>query len=193
MKRFAYVWMGLVWAVAVATYAEEAAGSLEIGDMAPAIEAVDQDGIPWKLEEYAGKYVVVYFYPAAMTGGCTKQACSYRDFVKEQADDNIVVVGISGDSPQNLKYFQTANLLNFTLLSDPQGAVAKKYGVPVREGAKSITRVVGGEDVTLERNATARRWTFVVGPDGKIIYKDDQVKAEEDRAKVIQFIRGHAQ
>ena len=75
---------------------------------------------------------------------------------------DIVIVGISGDSPESLRYFQQANQLNFTLLSDPDGTVAKKYGVPVTEGIKSIKRTVAGEEVTLERSNTAARWTFII-------------------------------
>jgi peroxiredoxin Q/BCP len=182
-------WMGLVLAFAVASYANVPAEGLNVGDAAPAFEAKDQDGKPWKLEEHRGKFVVVYFYPAAMTGGCTKQACSYRDFVKEQGSDDIVIVGISGDEPGNLKHFQQANQLNFTLLSDPEGAVAKRYGVPVKVGKKSIKRTVGDEEVTLERTNTTARWTFIVDRQGKVVYKDAKVAAAEDRSKVIEFIR----
>ncbi len=167
------------------------AGELNVGDKAPAFSAKNQDGKAWNLKKNLGdKYVVVYFYPAAMTGGCTKQACSYRDFMQSNADPDFVVVGVSGDTPEGLKHFQQANNLNFPLLSDPDGSIAKAFGVPVTEGAKSIQREIDGKEVTLNRTATAKRWTFVIDKKGKIVYKDDAVKATEDLQNVIAFIKG---
>jgi thioredoxin-dependent peroxiredoxin len=133
--------------------------------------------------------VVLYFYPAAMTGGCTKQACSYRNHVNQGENTDIEIVGISGDSPGSLKVFQQANQLNFTLLSDPDGAIAKKYGVPVKQGQKSITRTVDGKEVVLERSNTAARWTFIVDRKGRLVYKDMKVKAAQDLENVLEFIK----
>jgi len=162
---------------------------VSVGEKAPPSDAQDQDGQVWKLADHLStKYLVVYFYPAAMTGGCTKQACSYRDYKKEGGDLDIEVVGISGDPVQNLKYFQQAEQLNFTLLSDPDGAIAKAYGVPVREGEKSITRTVDGKEVTLKRANTVSRWTFVVDQQGKVVYRDDMVKATADLDNIMAFI-----
>ncbi|RIK59256.1 peroxiredoxin, partial [candidate division KSB1 bacterium] len=85
---------------------------LQVGDAAPGFVANDQDGNLWKSTDYVGKgYLVVYFYPAAMTGGCTKQACSYRDQKKGLDDLHATIVGISGDPVRNLKYFQEAHQL----------------------------------------------------------------------------------
>ena len=169
-------------------------GEVNVGDSAPMIEAMDQDGNEWKLADHLNKkYLVVYFYPAAMTGGCTKQACSYRDYKKEAGDLDLEIVGISGDPVQNLKYFQQAEQLNFTLLSDPDGAIAKAYGVPVREGEKSIVRSVDGKDVTLNRTNTASRWTFVIDQKGRILYRDDKVKATADLSNILEFIGSTAE
>ncbi|MEX0321311.1 MAG: peroxiredoxin [Puniceicoccaceae bacterium] len=188
-KLFAYTLVlaiGSIFSTTVLT-----AGELGVGDKAPAFSAKDQDGKSWKLKKNLGdKHVVVYFYPAAMTGGCTKQACSYRDFMASNPDPDFIVVGISGDNPEGLKYFQQANNLNFPLLSDPDGSIAKAFGVPVTPGAKSIEREVGGKQVTLERTATAKRWTFVIDKKGKIVYKDNAVKATEDLQNVLAFIKG---
>jgi peroxiredoxin Q/BCP len=159
-----------------------------VGEKAPAIEAKNQDGNVWKLSDHLNKkYLVVYFYPAAMTGGCTKQACSYRDYLQD-GGEAFEIVGISGDPVENLKYFQQAEQLNFTLLSDPDGAIAKAYGVPVREGEKSIKRTVDGKDVTLNRTSTASRWTFVIDQQGRILYRDDKVKATADLSNILEFI-----
>ena len=161
----------------------------KVGEVAPAIEATNQDGQPWVLADHLGKYVVVYFYPAAMTGGCTKQACSYRDYIREGAGLDLEIVGISGDTPQSLKYFQQASQLNFPLLSDPDGAIAKRYGVPLREGEKSIRRSIDGQEVVLKRLSTAARWTFIIDRQGRLIDINTKVKAAEDRNTVIEFIR----
>jgi peroxiredoxin Q/BCP len=170
--------------------AAAAAYCVGVGDLAPAIKAKDQDGNTWERAERQGdKHLVVYFYPAAMTGGCTKQACAYRDHL-EAAKGNFMVVGISGDAPQNLKWFQTAENLNFTLLSDPEGAIAKAFGVPVKAGVKTITRTVEGKEVELTRSATAARWTFIIDPHGKVVYRDDQVKPLADLENVTRFLSG---
>ena len=166
------------------------AAEVPVGEKAPAFKAVDQDGNPWLLEDHlGGKYIVVYFYPAAMTGGCTKQACSYRDTIKQNADRTFVVVGISGDTPRNLKYFQQAEGLNFPLLSDPDGKIAKAFGVPVKTGDKSITRTLDGKDVKLNRSTTTARWTFIIDPTGKIVYRDNEVKAAQDSDNVMTFLK----
>jgi peroxiredoxin Q/BCP len=166
------------------------ADGVNVGDRAPAIQAKDQDGNLWRLEEHTGKkYLVIYFYPAAMTGGCTTQACTYRDYARQDSGADVEIVGISGDSPGSLKFFQQANQLNFTLLSDPDGGIASRYGVPVQPGQKSIKRTVDGKEVTLERSNTAARWTFIVDRQGRIVYRDMNVKPAEDLANVIEFIR----
>jgi peroxiredoxin Q/BCP len=163
-----------------------------VGEKAPAIEAKNQDGNVWKLSDHLNKkYLVVYFYPAAMTGGCTKQACSYRDYLQD-GGEAFEFVGFSGDPVENLNYFQQAEQLNFTLLSDPDGAIAKAYGVPVREGEKSIKRTVDGKDVTLNRTSTASRWTFVIDQQGKVLYRDDKVKATADLSNILEFIESTA-
>jgi peroxiredoxin Q/BCP len=167
------------------------AGELTVGEKAPDFNTVDLDGKAWALQDHlGGKYIVVYFYPAAMTGGCTKQACSYRDHIQQTTDRTFEVIGISGDTPQNLNYFQQAEGLNFTLLSDPQGDIAKAFGVPVKLGEKSITRTVGGKEVELSRSSTPARWTFIIDPSGIIVYKNPEVKANQDLDDVLLFLTG---
>ena len=184
----------LTWTLVLSTHVvlfAAASDTLHVGDHAPSFVANDQDGNLWKLEDHVGKgYLVVYFYPAAMTGGCTKQACSYRDHKSGFDNMQVEVVGISGDPVKNLKYFQEANQLNFTLLSDVSGEIAMKFGVPLGQGGV-ITRNIHGEDKTLARMVSAARWTFVIDPQGKVVYKDAQVNAAEDGQKVADFIRQH--
>lgn len=181
----------LVLALNVALFAAMG-DTLHVGDKAPTFAANDQDGNLWKSEDHAGKgYLVVYFYPAAMTGGCTKQACSYRDQKGGFDDLRVEIVGISGDPVKNLKYFQEAHQLNFTLLSDVSGEIARKFGVPTGQGGV-ITRSIGGQDKELARMVSASRWTFVIDPQGKVVYKDAEVNAAEDSQKVIAFVRQHS-
>jgi peroxiredoxin Q/BCP len=95
---------------------------------APAFELPDQDGKLVKLSDFKGKSVVIYFYPRALTPGCTVQACALRDGLDEFAQRNVVVLGISPDKPKVLKKFETQEDLNFRLLSDESHSVAESYG-----------------------------------------------------------------
>lgn len=162
---------------------------LGIGDKAPTFEAKDANGKDWKSSDYIGKKIlVVYFYPAAMTGGCTKQACSFRDDKKDLMDLGAEVVGISGDRVSNLKIFKKVHNLNFILLSDNTGTIAKKFGVPMKEGG-SIKRTVDGQEITMTRDVTTSRWTFIIDKEGNIIYKNTKVNAANDSEDVFAFIK----
>jgi len=163
---------------------------LSVGDKVPVFEATAEDGTNWDIRKFLGKeYIVVYFYPGAMTGGCTKQACSYRDHISNLDSVNAVVVGISGDNVENLQLFRQAENLNFTLLSDEKGVIAKKFGVPLGAGG-SVKRTVAGTEHELVRNISAKRWTFIVGKDGKIIYKNEAVNPDNDPEEVLSFLKG---
>lgn len=164
---------------------------LEVGNKAPEFKATTDDGSTWDLADYLGKkYVVVYFYPAAMTGGCTAQACAYRDLKNEISSADAVVVGVSGDSVEGLKIFKKANELNFPLLSDESGAIAKKFGVPLRDGG-SISREVDGKNFELVRGVTASRWTFVIDKKGRIGYINTQVDVSKDSREILEFIKNN--
>jgi len=160
------------------------------GDKAPLFKTVDDAGEVWRLKDHIGKKIVVlYFYPAAMTGGCTAQACAYRDDKNMLSALGVEVVGISGDETKNLLWFKEAHNLNFTLLADVKGKIASKYGVPVKEGGV-ITRTVNDKEVSLERGVTEMRWTFIIDLDGKIANVDEEVDAANDSKKVIDVIKG---
>lgn len=161
---------------------------LDVGELAPEFEAVADNGEVWRSSEARdGKLLVVYFYPAAMTGGCTTQACLFRDNRSKLLDMGAEVVGVSGDRVANLRAFKGANRLNFPLLSDTTGAIAAAFGVPVGDGG-TITRNVDGEEITLTRDVTTSRWTFIIGKDGRIVYKGIDVDPEGDTAAVIAAI-----
>jgi len=163
-------------------------GVLLAGSKAPLFKARSDEGTVWKLADHIGQSnIVLYFYPAAFTGGCTKQACSYRDHMGDLQKADAMVVGISGDETDGLKAFKKAEQLNFTLLSDKDGDIAKLYGVPVGEGG-SITKNIDNSDVVLKRGVTAKRWTFIIGKDGLIKYMNTQVDAENDYKAVLEIL-----
>lgn len=186
-------WVGLL-AVAVSAvwcggmlFAEDKV-DLKAGDKAPKFEAKDDEGKDWKSEDHVGKhFVVVYFYPADLTRGCTAQACAFRDDMSKLKDKGIEVVGVSGDSVKNHQLFKKEHKLNFTLLADEKGDVAKAFGVPLKEGGKT-TQKAGGENVELTRGVTAARWTFVIDKDGKVILKNKEVKPADDSKVVLKAI-----
>ena len=135
------------------------------GDKAPEITLVDQDQESISLTDYAGKKVILYFYPAAMTPGCTKQACDFRDSLAPLTQAGYVVLGVSKDSPEKLKKFEDKESLNFHLLSDPSLDVHHSYGA---FGEKSMYgRTVQG----------VIRSTFVIDETGTIELALYNVKA----------------
>jgi peroxiredoxin Q/BCP len=187
MKRLGYFVIIAIVALATSAY-----DPVEKGDKVPEFSALDENGDTWKLSDQRADYLVVYFYPAAFTGGCTKQACSYRDHDTEFKLLNASIVGISGDDHQNLGKFKEHHNLNFTLLSDTDGKIAGIFGVPVRDG-DSIEKEVGGQTLQLNRGVTTSRWTFVIDVNGKLIYRDSEVSASTDPEKVLKFIGTHDQ
>lgn len=159
-----------------------------VGDPAPEFEAMTDEGEMWRSSDHEGGLLVVFFFPAAMTGGCTAQACSFRDNRSQLVDMGAEVVGISGDQIRNLQIFRGTNNLNFPLLSDVDGSIARAFGVPVREGG-TITREVDGEQVELTRTVTTSRWTFIIDEEGKIAYVDTEVDAAVDSEAVLAALR----
>ncbi len=190
MGRLRQVGMLAVLVLATATVnAQEKKVDLKVGDAAPVFQAVDDQGKTWKSSDVIGKkMLVVYFYPADMTGGCTKQACGFRDDMKKLEEKDVVVVGVSGDTVRNHQLFKKAENLNFTLLADEEGKVANAFGVPFTKGEKSVKAVVDGKEETLTRGGTAQRWTFLVDRDGKIALKNSQVKAAEDSKAILEKV-----
>jgi peroxiredoxin Q/BCP len=126
------------------------------GDEAPDFTLTDADGGKVSLSALRGQRVIIYFYPAAMTPGCTKQACDFRDSRQDLSDAGFAVLGISPDSPARLAKFRDRDGLTFPLLSDPDKAVLKAYGA---FGEKML---YGKKSVGVIRS------TFVIGSDGTI-------------------------
>jgi peroxiredoxin Q/BCP len=129
---------------------------LEPGDAAPDFILPDAEGANISLESFRGKRVILYFYPAAMTPGCTKQACDFRDSLEGLTAAGVAVLGVSKDSPQKLAKFAERDSLTFPLLSDPDLGVHQAYGA---YGEKTM---YGKTTVGVLRS------TFVIDADGKI-------------------------
>ena len=147
-------------------------GRLEVGDLAPQFTLPDADGNPVSLSDYAGRKVLVYFYPAAMTPGCTKQACDFRDNLAELNESGVAVVGISPDKPAKLAKFVERDELNFPLLSDPEKEVLTAYGAFGEE--KLYGKVVTG----------VIRSTFLIDEEGRIAAAMYNVRATGHVAKI---------
>jgi len=145
---------------------------LSSGDAAPAFTLPDADGKDVSLGDFRDRKVVVYFYPAASTPGCTKQACDFRDNLAELNDAGFAVIGISPDKPEKLAKFRDAEALTFPLLSDPTRSVLGAYGA---HGEKTMY----GKKVT-----GVIRSTFVVDEAGKIEQALYNVKATGHVAKL---------
>src|SRR6202451_2155086 len=145
---------------------------LAAGDPAPDFTLLDADGQPVSLSSYRGQRVIVYFYPAAMTPGCTKEACDFRDNLAELNGQGITVLGISPDQPAQLAKSRDKEGLTFPLLSDPDRAVLQAYG------AYGEKKLYGKTTVGVIRS------TFVIDPDGTIAKAMYAVKANRHVARL---------
>lgn len=178
----------LVAGVAASDPANPPAADLKVGDAAPKFAALDDTGKKWKSEDHVGKnIVVVYFYPADLTGGCTKQACGFRDDLGALKEQGVEVVGVSGNSVADHQVFKKVHELNFALLADTEGKVASAFGVPTGEGW-TYTAMVDGKEMSLTLGVAAKRWTFVIGKDGKIASKNTEVNAAEDSKAILDTV-----
>lgn len=176
----------LCGALSLSAAAAEEKVDLKVGDKAPKFEAKDDQGKPWKSEDHVGKKIlVVYFYPADFTGGCTRQACGFRDDMKKLEGQDVEVVGVSGDTPETHEAFKEYHKLNFTLLADEDGSVAKKFGVPVRPGG---TVSIPDSDKKATRGVTTARWTFLIDKEGKIALKNTEVQAADDSKAILRAV-----
>jgi thioredoxin-dependent peroxiredoxin len=161
-----------------------------IGDKAPLLTGTDENGKPWKSTDVVGKKtLVLYFYPADFTGGCTAQACSFRDDIEKLHSQGIEVVGVSGDSVKTHHMFKEHEKLNFTLLADEKGDLAKTFGVPVNKGGKSPAIDVTGSKIMMDRGVTISRYTVVINKKG-VVAAIDQVKdASGDSKRIAELVK----
>ncbi len=150
----------------------------KVGNMAPAFSLLDQDGNKVALKDFKGKSnVVLYFYPKAMTPGCTVQACGIRDSKAAFKKLNTVVLGVSPDPVARLPRFIEKQDLNFTLLSDEDHAVADKYG------CWGMKKFMGREFMGLIRT------TFIIGKDGRLLQVMDKFKTKTHHDDVLDWLK----
>lgn len=151
---------------------------LKIGSKAPDFKLQDDEGKTVSLKDFAGKKVVLYFYPRDMTPGCTREACSFTENRAQINKLGAVVLGVSADSVESHKKFKEKYGLSFPLLSDPKREVIEKYGVwqeKVLYGKKSMGIV---------------RSTFVIDEGGKIAHIFSKVKVDGHTEKVLEKLKG---
>ena len=149
---------------------------LAAGDAAPAFTLPDQDGRPVELRDFAGSTVIVYFYPADDTPGCTKEACQFNENLSAFQRAGAKVVGISPDGAAKHVKFREKYGLSFPLLSDPEHQVMEKYGAwgeKTMYGKKTVGTI---------------RSTFLVDPSGKIAQAWYNVRADGHATKVLETL-----
>ena len=143
------------------------------GDTAPPFEGQDQDGKTVKLADFAGKkLVLLYFYPKDFTGGCTKEACGFRDRLGDLQTNNVAVIGVSFDSTASHKKFAEEYKLNFTLLADTEG------------------RIIAAYDTKMPLMKISKRVSFLIGTDGKIVHVTDAMGPQAHFDEMKEAIAG---
>ena len=151
--------------------------TLSVGSQAPIFTLLNQQEQPVSLNDFLGKKVLVYFYPKALTPGCTTQACGLRDSKSELDELGLVVLGISLDTPKKLAQFIEKKALNFTLLSDPDHKIAEQFGVWGEK--KFMGKTYDG----------IHRISFLIDENGKIIHVFDKFKTKEHHQIIVDYLR----
>ena len=141
---------------------------------APSFSLADQDGKMHTLEDYKGKWIVLYFYPKDDTPGCTKEACNFRDGLQKFTDRNIQILGMSKDSVKSHKKFADKFHLNFPLLSDESTQTIQAYG------AWGKKKFMGREYDGILRN------TYLINPEGEIVKEYLNVKPEQHANEILK-------
>ena len=149
---------------------------LSVGSQAPIFTLLNQQEQPVSLNDFRGKKVLVYFYPKALTPGCTTQACGLRDSKSELDELGLVVLGISPDTPKKLAQFIEKKKLNFTLLSDPDHKIAEQFGVWGEK--KFMGKTYDG----------IHRISFLIDENGKI-HVFDKFKTTEHHQIIVDYLR----
>lgn len=150
--------------------------TLQDGDAAPDFSLPDQNGDLVSLRDFSGKKVLVYFYPRAMTPGCTAQACGLRDTKSALDEQNVVVLGISPDPVKRLTKFIEKEQLNFTLLSDETHQVAEQFGV------WGMKKFMGRESMGIHRTS------FLIDEHGKIAHVFNKFKTKDHHQVVLDYL-----
>jgi peroxiredoxin Q/BCP len=150
---------------------------IDEGSKAPAFSLADQDGKTHRLKDYAGRPVVLYFYPKDDTPGCTTEACAFRDAHPDFGKANAVVLGVSVLDSRSKAKFATKHGLNFPLLADENHAVADAYGA-WQEKSLYGRKYMG-----------VARITYLIGPDGRVVKRWDKVSPSRHAADVLDALK----
>jgi len=152
---------------------------LKAGSIAPKFTLLDQDGEQISLADFQGQKVLVYFYPKAMTPGCTVQACGLRDNMDELKKLGVEVLGISTDKPEKLSRFVEKEVLNFTLLSDEDHKVCEEFGV-------------WGEKTFMGKTYDGiHRISFLIDEEGKVQHVFDDFKTSNHHDIVLDYVKNN--
>lgn len=151
---------------------------LEVGTRAPDFCLSDAQGNPVRLADYAGRRLILYFYPKDSTPGCTRQACAFASTYAAYRAMGVDVVGVSRDSVKSHQRFAEKNSLPFPLLSDPELTAIQAYDVWHEK------KLYGKTSMGVVRT------TYVIGPDGTIIWAREKVKPDENAAELLDFLQG---
>ena len=149
---------------------------VEPGRKAPAFALPDQDGKIHRLRDYAGRPLILYFYPKDDTPGCTREACAFRDALPGFKKGRAAVLGVSVLDTASKARFARKHELNFPLLADPEHAAADKYGVWQKKSLYGRTYM------------GLARTTYLIGPDGKVARRWDNVKVDGHAADVLRAV-----
>ena len=150
---------------------------LKEGEKAPQFSLPDQDGEQISLNDFKGQRVLIYFYPKAMTPGCTVQACNLSDSAEEFKKYEVIIIGISTDKPEKLSRFMEKELLNFTLLSDDNHEVSQAFGA-------------WGEKEFMGKTFDGiHRISFLIGKDGKIEKVFNNFKTNNHHEVVLDYLK----
>jgi peroxiredoxin Q/BCP len=149
---------------------------VEPGRKAPAFALPDQDGKTHRLRDYVGRPLILYFYPKDDTPGCTREACAFRDALPDFKKGRAAVLGVSVLDTASKARFARKHKLNFPLLADPEHAVADKYGAWQKKSLYGRTYM------------GVARMTYLIGPDGKVVRRWDNVKVDRHAADVLQAV-----
>jgi peroxiredoxin Q/BCP len=150
---------------------------IEVGRKAPAFSLKDQEGRTHRLADYAGKPVILFFYPKDDTPGCTKEACAFRDMLPDFKSDRAIVLGVSGQNEASKAKFAKKYELTFPILADENYDIAEKYGVWQKKLLYGRTFM----GIT--------RTTYLIGADGKVVKRWDKVKVPGHAEAVLDEVR----
>jgi thioredoxin-dependent peroxiredoxin len=149
---------------------------VEPGRRAPAFSLPDQEGRPHRLKDYAGRPLIVYFYPKDDTPGCTKEACAFRDALPAFKKGKAAVLGVSVLDTASKAKFARKHKLNFPLLADPEHEVADRFGAWQKKSLYGRTYM------------GVARMTYLIGPDAKVVRRWDNVKVDGHAADVLRAV-----